>query len=144
APQRFAIVTMDIVGLPPTLKSELIERLGADWSTDQILLLPSHSHTSIEMNAINPRNTFSVPQIGIYNARVHKFVLDRLVDVIRQAERQLVDVSVGTTTTAIEGWNRNRRGGSVTDKDLTVTRIDTAQGGPLAVLVNFTAHPTFM
>ena len=45
---------------------------------------------------------------------------------------------------SIEGWNRNRRGGQVTDNDLTVTRIDTLEGKPLAVLVNFTAHPTFM
>ena len=51
---------------------------------------------------------------------------------------------MGTTTTSIAGWNRNRRGGSVTDNDLTVTRIDTAGGKPLVALVNFTAHPTFM
>ncbi|HZZ80233.1 MAG TPA: hypothetical protein VFE62_17095, partial [Gemmataceae bacterium] len=89
-------------------------------------------------------NTFQVPQIGIYNARVHEFVLSRLVEVIRQAERQVVEVSAGTTTKSIEGWNRNRRGGTVTDNDLTVTRIDTADGKPFAVLVNYTAHPTFM
>ena len=80
--QKFALVTIDIVGLPPTLKPELIERLGTGWSSGQVMLLPSHSHTSIEMNAINPRNTFQVPQLGIYNARVHEFVLDRLVDVV--------------------------------------------------------------
>jgi neutral ceramidase len=142
--QKFALVTVDIVGFPPTLKPTLVERLGTGWSSGQMMLLPSHSHTSIEMNAINPRNTFQVPQLGIYNARVHEFVMDRLVDVVRQAEGQLVNVSVGTTTNTIEGWNRNRRGGTVTDNDLTVTRIDTKAGRPLAVLVNFTAHPTFM
>jgi hypothetical protein len=142
--QKFAIVTVDIVGFPPTLKPALIERLAGAWSPGQIMLLASHSHTSIEMNAINPLNTFQVPQLGIYNARVHEFVMDRLLEVVRQAERQLVEVSVGTTTKSILGWNRNRRGGSVTDNDLTVTRIDTAQGRPLAALVNFTAHPTFM
>lgn len=142
--QKFAIVTADIVGFPPTLKPELIERLAGGWSSDQILLLASHSHTSIEMNAINPLNTFQLPQIGIYNARVHEFVIERLAEAVRKAEQQLVPVSAGTTTVAIEGWNRNRRGGQVTDNDLTVTRVDAAQGKPLAVLVNFTAHPTFM
>ncbi|HEY2840814.1 MAG TPA: neutral/alkaline non-lysosomal ceramidase N-terminal domain-containing protein [Pirellulales bacterium] len=142
--QKFAIVTVDIVGFPPTLKPELIAGLGDAWSAGQLMLLASHSHTSIEMNAINPLNTFQVPQLGIYNARVHKFVVDRLLEVVRQAERRLVEVSVGTTTNSIKGWNRNRRGGQVTDNDLTVTRIDTAEGKPLAILVNFTAHPTFM
>ncbi|MGD9722060.1 MAG: neutral/alkaline non-lysosomal ceramidase N-terminal domain-containing protein [Pirellulales bacterium] len=142
--RKFALLTVDIVGFPPTLKPELVERLSGDWSAGQMMLLATHSHTSIEMNAINPRNTFQVPQLGIYNARVHEFVLDRLLNVVREAEKQLVDVSIGTTTVEIPGWNRNRRGGSVTDNDLTVTRIDTTPGRPLAVLVNFTAHPTFM
>ena len=142
--QKFAIITVDIVGFPPTLKPELIERLGGGWTAGQVMLLASHSHTSIEMNAINPLNTFAIPQLGVYNARVHAFVVERLLEVVRQAEKELLPVSVGTSTVAIEGWNRNRRGGTVTDKDLTVTRIDTIAGRPLAVLVNFTAHPTFM
>jgi len=142
--QKFALLTVDIVGFPPTLKPELLERLSGRWSADQLMLLASHSHTSIEMNAINPLNTFQIPQLGLYNARVHEFVVARLSEVVQHAEQQLVEVSVGTTTVAIEGWNRNRRGGKETDSDLTVTRIDTTAGKPLVVLVNFTAHPTFM
>lgn len=142
--KKFALITVDIVGFPPTLKPSLVKLLGGGWSAEQMLLLASHSHTSIEMNALNPLNTFEIPQLGLYNARVHEFVMDRLVDVVRRAEQNLVAVTVGTTTEAIEGWNRNRRGGPLTDTGLTITRIDTRDGRPLAVLVNFTAHPTFM
>jgi hypothetical protein len=143
--KKFALVTADIVGFPPPVKPALVGRLSeGGWTKAQIMLLASHSHTSIEMNAINPANTFQVPQIGIHNQRLFEFVMERLVQVVRDAERQLTPVSVGTSGVSIEGWNRNRRGGPVTDKDLTVTRIDTIQGKPLAVLVNFTAHPTFM
>ena len=143
--QKFALVTVDIVGFPPAVKPALVERLaGSGWTKDQIMLLPSHSHTSIEMNAINPVNTFQVPQIGIHSPRLFDFVMERLVRVIEDAQRQLVPVSIGTSSISIEGWNRNRRGSPVTDKELTVTRVDTTQGKPLAVLVNFTAHPTFM
>ncbi|REK07890.1 MAG: hypothetical protein DWQ37_21030 [Planctomycetota bacterium] len=142
--RKFALVTADMLGFPPTLKGELLERLAGDWSADQLMLLASHSHTSIEMNALNPLNTFQIPQIGLYNARTHKFVVDRLVELVRAAEKEPVAVKVGTSTHAIAGWNRNRRGNSTTDNDLTITRVDTAEGKPLAVLVNFTAHPTFM
>jgi neutral ceramidase len=142
--QKFALITADLLGFPPPVKPALVEKISGGWTQDQIMLLPSHSHTSIEMNAINPLNTFKVPQIGIYDARVYQFVLERLVELVREADKQLVPVTVGTTTTQLEGWNRNRRGGSITDKDLTVTRVDAAGGKPLAVLVNFTAHPTFM
>jgi hypothetical protein len=143
--QKFSLVTVDIVGFPPAVKPLLVGRLAANgWTKEQIMLLPSHSHTSIEMNAINPANTFQVPQIGIYNPRVFEFVMERLVHVVQDALRQVVPVSVGTSSISIDGWNRNRRGGEMTDKELTITRVDTAQGKPLAALVNFTAHPTFM
>jgi hypothetical protein len=143
--RKFALVTADIVGFPPPVKPALVERLAdAGWTKDLLMLLASHSHTSIEMNAINPANTFQIPQIGIHSPRVYEFVMERLAQVVRDAERQLVPVSIGTSSIQIEGWNRNRRGGSVIDKELTVTRVDTRDGKPLAALVNFTAHPTFM
>lgn len=142
---KFALVTIDIVGLPPPVKPAVAERLAeCGWSARQLLLLPSHSHTSIEMNAINPANTFDVPQIGIYNPRVFEFVIDRLAQVVRDAEHELQPVVIGTSGTRIEGWNRNRRGGDVTDNELTVTRLDRLDGRPLAVFVNFAAHPTFL
>jgi neutral ceramidase len=142
--QKFALVTADIVGFPPPVKPALVSQLGAGWSADQIILLASHSHTSIEMNAINPLNTFQIPQIGIFSQRVYEFVMKRLEQVVRDAEGRLVPVTVGTSSIPLEGWNRNRRGGTVVDNELTVTRIDKTDGKPLAVLVNFTAHPTFM
>jgi hypothetical protein len=143
--RKFVIVTVDIVGFPPAVKPALVERLADSGLTkDQVLILPSHSHTSIEMNAINPANTFEIPQIGIYNPRVFDFVMERLERVVRDAGRELVPVTVGTSSVAIDGWNRNRRGNTETDRELTVTRIDRHRGQPLAVLVNFTAHPTFM
>lgn len=143
--KKFVLVTADLLGFPPPVKPALVERLLADgWTKEQIMLLPSHSHTSIEMNAINPANTFQVPQIGIYSPKVFDFVIERLTQVIKDAEKHPVPVSVGTLATSIDGWNRNRRGGAVVDKALTVTRFDTVDGKPLAVLVNFTAHPTFM
>jgi hypothetical protein len=143
--RRFALVTADALAFPPAIKPALLERLAVGgWTSEQLLLLPSHTHTSIEMNAINPANTFDVPQIGIYNPRVFDFVVDRLTQVVEAAQRDAVPVGVGTSQVPIDGWNRNRRGGAVIDNDLTVTRIDTQSGRPLAVLVNFAAHPTFM
>jgi hypothetical protein len=114
------------------------------WTVTQIMLLPSHSHTSIEMNAVNPANTFDIPQIGIHNPRVYDFLVERLAQVIREAGKELVPVRIGTTQMQINDWNRNRRNSPELDQDLTVTRVDRLDGRPLAVFVNFTAHPTFM
>src|SRR5262245_15759106 len=96
--QKFALVTADMLGFPPPVKPAVVEKLSGGWTNDNLMLLPSHSHTSIEMNAINPLNTFKVPQIGIYDARVYQFVLDKLVELVREADKNLVPVTVGTTT----------------------------------------------
>jgi Neutral/alkaline non-lysosomal ceramidase, N-terminal len=144
--RKFALVTADMLGFAPAFKPALVERLAAeDWSAEQILLLPSHSHTSIEMNAINPRNVLKIPQIGIHDPALFELTLKKFVDVIQRAEHSLQPVVLGTASRQVPGFNRNRRErGGLTDDELTVTRIDTLAGKPLAVLVNFTAHPTFM
>lgn len=143
--RKFALVTIDMLGLSPSIKPAVVELLANDgWTAPQLLLLPSHSHTSIEMNAVNPPNTFDIPQIGIHNPRVYEFLVDRLAQVIRDAGRELVPVTIGTSAAQIEGWNRNRRNSPELDRDLTVMRVDRLDGRPLAVFVNFTAHPTFM
>lgn len=144
--RKFALVTADLLGFAPPVKREIVQRLAAKgWSAEQIMLLPSHSHTSIEMNALNPSNVLNIPQIGIHNPKLYEFTLKNLVDVIQRAEKTVQPAVVGTSSQRINGWNRNRRvPGGVTDDELTVTRIDTVNGQPLAVLVNFAAHPTFM
>ncbi len=143
--RRFALVTCDMLGLAPPVKPEIIKRLGDGWTAEQILILPSHSHAAIEMAAINPNNVFGIPQIGIYDPGLYDFTVNNFVDVIRRAAERLQPVRIGTGSRQIAGWNRNRRAADgLTDKELTLTRIDAVAGQPLAVLVNFTAHPTFM
>ncbi len=145
--RRFVLVTCDLLGLTPPVKQEIVKRLSDDgWTADQIMLLPSHSHASIEMHAINPNNIFGIPQIGIHDPKLYEFTVNNFVELIRRASAEpLQRVKIGTDSRQIAGWNRNRRGDTnITDDELTVTRIDTINNKPLAVLVNFTAHPTFM
>ncbi len=144
--RRFVLLTADILGFPPAFKPRLLERLAAaGWTSEQIMLLPSHSHTSIDMNAINPANLFGNKQIGVYHRELFEHTLDRCTQVIQQAASDLTPVVAGTSGRELEGYNRNRRhrDGPV-NKQLTVTRLDRIDGTPLAVLVNFAAHPTFM
>lgn len=144
--KMFVVVTADMLAFPPPFKPEIIRELSDTRITlENLILLPSHSHTSIEMNAFNPTNTENIAQVGIYSKEVHKFLIDRFVTVIRSALANPVPVRIGTSSQSIPGWNRNRRHkDGLTDDDLTLTRIDTLDGKSLAVLVNFTAHPTFL
>ena len=144
--KRFALVTADVLAFPPRFKAAVIQRLTADgWSADQVMLLPSHTHTRFDMMALHPCNTFGNPQVGIVLKELFEHTADQLAKAIREAGKTVLPVRAGTTTESVRVANRNRRQGLTTrDTDLTVTRIDTAEGKPLAALVNWTAHPTFM
>jgi neutral ceramidase len=144
--KKYLILTADILAFPPAFKPRLMERLrNAGWQDDQVLLLPSHTHTSIDMSAINPAHVLQIKQIGLYHPEVFAWTLDRMEGVMTAASKSDIFVRVGTGSRQLKGWNRNRRRDNATTDDLlTVTRLDSHEGKPVAVLVNFTAHPTFM
>ena len=142
---KYAIVTIDVLALPPNVKPQLVKMLAsAEWSEDNIMLLASHSHTSFDMTALNNMNHINSPQIGIFQPEVLEHLLNTLTKAIKEANQNLQPVSIGTGKAIVEGMNRNRRGEPAVDKNLTVTRIDFKNGKPMALLVNWTAHPTFM
>lgn len=140
---KYALVTLDLLGLPSNVKMDLVSRISAHgWNMDNIMLLPSHSHGSLEMAALNSRNLLNIPQIGIYQPELLAFFMDKLEALILEADRDHQPVKVGTKSRMIDGLNRNRRNDPESDEELLVTRIDLVNGKPLAVLVNWTAHPT--
>ena len=144
--KHYAIITMDILGFPPNVKPQVIEKLNNKerWTEENILLLPSHTHTSLEMFALNDKNIFNMPPIGIFQPKLLEFVVDKLAGLIKEADQNLQTVKIGTRRMRLHDLNRNRRGNPFVDNNLTVTRIDLKGGKPLAVLVNWTAHPTIM
>jgi len=143
--KKYAIVTLDILGLPPNVKPRIIEKLnGETWTEENIMFLPSHSHTSLEMFALNDKNIFNLAPIGIFQPELLDFVVETLADLIKSADQNLKPVRIGSQCKDIEGLNRNRRGEAFVDNTLTVTRIDHLDGQAMAVLVNWTGHPTIM
>jgi hypothetical protein len=143
--RKYAIITLDILGLPSNVKSDLVKRIsGQGWSLENIMLLPSHSHGSLEMAALNSKNLLNSPQIGLFQPELLEFLLNKLEALIKDADRNYQPVKIGTESRLIDGLNRNRRKDPDVDKELIVTRIDLTNGKHLVVLVNWTAHPTFV
>ena len=142
----FALVTADMQSFPPYFKTQLVDTLQEfGWGAENILLLPSHSHSSVEMMSIHIKNNLNIPQIGIFNSNVLKLMIKNFSNVILEAQKNLQPITMGTIKQELDGWNRNRRkGNSIVDKDLVITRINRMDNSPLAILINWTAHPTFM
>jgi hypothetical protein len=144
--RKLALVTTDLLGVPRSLREEVLQRLeGSGYSSDNLMMTASHTHASVEMNAMNRYNIFQNPAVGIFDEKLLVFTADRIAELVRQADSSpRVAVKVGTGTIDIDGMNRNRRGDEAVDPQMIVTRIDKADGAPLAILVNYAAHPTFM
>ena len=143
--KKYAIVTLDILGLPPNVKPQVIEQLNQEgWTEENIMFLPSHSHASLEMFALNDKSIFGIAPIGIFQPQLLDYLVNSLADLIKSADQNLKPVRIGSLSKQIDGLNRNRRGESFIDNFLTVTRIDHINGKPMTVLVNWTGHPTIM
>ncbi len=91
--KKYAIVTLDILGLPPNVKPQVIEKLNhEEWTEENIMLLPSHSHTSLEMFALNDKNVFGLEPIGIFQPQLLDFVVKSLAGLIQAADQNLISV----------------------------------------------------
>jgi Neutral/alkaline non-lysosomal ceramidase, N-terminal len=139
---KLAIVGTDL-GRGPTeammaiIRKELAERAGIR----HVLISGSHSHHGPVIELVDEPGLGK----GTHDAAVaYSRTLPRLlVDAILAANQNLMPATLGE---AVESTNLNRnrqskREPKATDPMLAVIRFDNQQGKPIAVLVNFAAHP---
>lgn len=143
--KRLAVVTADSLCFPPPVRQAVMAKLKEKQvNVDEVLILPSHTHNSFDLFALHPKNIFRIPQIGIFQQAAFDHVVAKLVEVVVQANNKFQPVKVGTGRIDLQGWNRNRRKANISDPDFTITRIDNLEGKPVAALVFWSAHPTFL
>ncbi len=143
--RKFALVTVDILGIVRPLRDEVLKRIkDTGIESDNLMISASHTHASVEMNALHSGNVFGIPNIGIYDEKLLMFTADRIAEAIIAANKTFVPIRVGVASRDVAGLSRNRRNDPTVDNTVTVLRIDDADGKALAVFVNFAAHPTFM
>ena len=113
----------------------------AGFPQDHLVIAASHTHSGPGAFA---KGAFGTIALGPFKQEV----LDHLIDGISRALRQALD-SVRPAALAIgeepfPGFGRNRRKAKITDPALWMMRVDTADGKPLALLLNLTAHGTVL
>lgn len=141
-----ALVGLDICTTPRSLVEETIAKAAIPGLTfDNVLMSASHDHAGLEGMSMDRNNVLGNPHIGIFSEEVLQFVSERVAGALQEAVKNLEPVTAGAGVAALRGMNRNRRHeGAPTDEDMTVLRLDRADGSPLAVVVNYTAHGTIM
>ncbi len=140
---KLAIVGMDI-GRAPTrwMMPGIREAVKTASGVGYVMIAGSHTHHGpvIELQDKAGKGKDRFDDSVAYSKQLE----GKLIDVINAAAGAVQDARIGWGVTQVD-FNRNRHTKiepKPRDRDLSVVRIDDAQGKPYVILVNFAAHPT--
>ncbi len=139
---RLALVGLDMGRAPTTAMMEQIRSsIREKAQIEHVLIVGSHTHHG-PVFELSDREGFGK---GKFDAAIGwlKTVPEQLSETIIAAAASLKPARMGISTTEVP-YNRNRHTKQkppARDPFLAVMRFDDTDGKPLAVLVNFAAHP---
>jgi neutral ceramidase len=142
--KKIAIVGLDL-GRSPSEKSlqNIRQRIKSEAGIEHSFIAGSHTHHGpvLELSDEDGKGK------GRFDAALRYYIQleDAIVAAIVEADRKLTPAKFATGAIDLNGFNRNRHTKlqpKPLDRTLTVMRLDDDSDKPLAVLVNFTGHPT--
>jgi hypothetical protein len=145
---KLALVATDLIGISPGMKAAVVKKVAdLGFTENNLLLAAAHNHSAPE--CLHPQGDVWPLAFGKFLPEYFEFTNTRIAESIRAADAHMQPAQIGFAAVALEGFNRNRReGGGPVDPTMTVMRVASAGAGPaartLALVVNFTAHPTIM
>lgn len=144
---KLAIVGLDL-GRAPAEKSlqTIRERIKKEAGIEYSFIAGSHTHHGPVLELTDEPGKGK----GKFDAslRYYKEMEDGIAGAIIDANSKLVPAKLAYGSVRLENFNRNRHTKfepKPSDRDLAVLRLDdTASGKPVAIVVNFAAHPTMI
>jgi hypothetical protein len=143
---KLAIVGLDL-GRAPSERSlqEIRRRLKAEAGIEYSFIAGSHTHHGPVLELSDEEGKGK----GRFDAaiRYYRQLEEGIVGAVVEANSRLASARMATGSVRLEGFNRNRQTKiepKPVDRELAVLRLDDRAGKPIAVLVNFAAHPTMV
>ncbi|MBI3911142.1 MAG: neutral/alkaline non-lysosomal ceramidase N-terminal domain-containing protein [Armatimonadetes bacterium] len=137
--QEVIIATTDLIGISAELAQAAAHRAGV--SPQHLLLCASHTHSG---PGAFGKGLFAHIVLGQYDEKIFNLLAEGIATAIRQARDRLAPARFGYGIAQLPSYTRNRRGGDLIDPQLTVLRVDTQDGKPLAALFHYTTHGTVL
>jgi hypothetical protein len=144
--RKLAIVGLDLGRSPAEASLQRIrQRVKSEAGVEYSFIAGSHTHHGPVLELTNEEGKGK----GRFDAalRYYHEMEDAIVAAIVEANSKLAPAKMAIGSIQLEGFNRNRHTKQAvkpSDRDLAVMRFDDATGKPIAILVNFTAHPTMV
>ena len=142
---KLAIVGLDLGRSPAEASLQRIRARIKPAGIEHSFIAGSHTHHGPVLELTDEPGKGK----GKFDAtlRYYKQMEDAIVEAILEADRKLAPARMASGFVQLNGFNRNRHTKiepKPSDRDLAVMRFDDANGQPIAVLVNFAAHPTMI
>ncbi len=141
---KTAFVTCDLCVINAGLRQaacRALEKYETGIPADNVMVTGTHTHSGAGGYILS---MVAPPVAGFYNPKILNTLSQGIAEAIARADKALAPARMGVACENLEGYNRNRRGSKTLDPALTVLRFDGADGKPIAVLINFAAHPTII
>ncbi len=144
--KKLAIVGLDLGRSPAEGSLQRIrQRIKTEAGIEHSLIAGSHTHHAPVLELTDAPSKGK----GRFDAalRYYKEMEDSIVAAIVEADRRLAPARIAIGSVQLEGFNRNRHTrlpSKPVDRELAVMRFDDPNGKMIAILVNFTAHPTMI
>jgi len=134
------LVSVDLLIITDALRQQVAQQ-AKTLGLENFMLAATHTHGGPGNYAGNLLT--SAAATGGYRAEVFHFLVDRIVQTMKKAQRLAQPAALGFGHGQVAGMNRHRRNPQgETDNDLVVLRVDDRHGQKMAMVVSFAAHPT--
>jgi hypothetical protein len=143
---KLAIVGLDL-GRSPSERSlqNIRQRIKADCGIEYSFIAGSHTHHGPVLELADEEGKGK----GKFDAaiRYYQQLEEGIVAAIAESNSRLTAAKQATGSIKLDGFNRNRHTKiepKPVDRELAMMRFDDLSGTPIALLVNFAAHPTMV
>ena len=139
---RVLWLTLDLVGMDPTLLADLrarLDQLGLRYAA--VIAAASHTHSG--PGAYARSDLFGLLALDRESPRVRGRIFAAMEDAARQAERRKRPATVGTGRAEVAGITDSRVHGPL-DPELGVLKVTGADSRPIAVVWNYAIHGTML
>lgn len=143
-PQKLAIVSCDLCIMERDLRDLAVSKVPKDLglTSDNILVCATHTHAA---QGGYSKFRFARIATGGYDPALVEDMATQMAQSVVEACKALKNAQVGWGTAQDDRLSANRAvDGGPKDTEIGILRVDGADGTHLAVLTNFSAHPTVM
>jgi neutral ceramidase len=160
AGKRFALVQVDLGGIPFDIAQEVAKRIAPTGVTAERLMI-SATHTHSSTGPIWPPSNGGYALLGgdLFQTRIFELTAEGIAESIRSAAARLEPARIGLGSAELRNASRNRAFGpfrrnadvpraepavreASIDPHLAAIRVDAPNGRPIALWSNFAVHQT--